>query len=352
MVLEQIKAMPYGDLIFAGIIIIASVVFSQAFMIFLGRVVLHVTAKTKTTLDDAILRAIRRPLYIAIILGGIFLAIDSLNYVDPYLDTIKAGFTVVWVLLAAYTVSRIIKEFFDWYAKEIVAKTKTKLDETFMPIIRKMLNFFIYAIALIIILKSFGVEITPLIAGLGIGGLAVALALQDTLSNLFSGTFMVSDKIIKVGDYIEIEGGPKGYVEEIGWRTTKIKTLPNNLVIVPNAKLANSIITDYSAPQDEMAVVIQVGVAYDSDLDKTEKVTIETARQIQKTVTGAIKNFEPFIRYHTFGDSNINFSVILRVEKFVDQYLVTHEFVKALKKRYDKEGIEISFPVRKIVQAK
>ncbi len=350
MVLDAVKSLPFGDFILAAAIVVASVVASKLFLMLFERAVLRITAKTKTTLDDAILKAVKKPLYIGIILVGVFLAIDSLNFVDVYLDTIRAGFTVIWILLGAYTVSRVLKAFFSWHAKEMATKTATKLDETMMPIIRKILNVFIYAVAFMIILKSFGVEITPLVAGLGIGGLAIALALQDTLANLFSGAFVVSDKIIKVGDYIELEGGVKGYVEEIGWRTTKIRTLPNNLVIIPNLKLASATLTDYSAPTEEMAVVIQVGVDYGSDLEKVEKVTIDVARHIQQTVPGAVKTFEPFIRYHTFGDSNINFSVILRVEKFVDQYLVVHEFIKALKKRYDKEGIEISFPVRKIVQ--
>ena len=129
---------------------------------------------------------------------------------------------------------------------------------------------------------------------------------------------------------------------------SRIRTLPNTLVIVPNSKIASTIITNDSLPVPEMSVVIQCGVAYSSDLEKVEKVTVDAAKKTQKIVTGAVKGFEPFIRYHTFGDSNINFSIILRVEKFVDKYLVTHEFIKALKKAYDKEGIEISWPVRKI----
>ncbi len=201
------------------------------------------------------------------------------------------------------------------------------------------------------ILSYFKIEITPLVATLGIGGLAVGLALQNTLSNFFAGLYMVADKPITVGDFIELpDADISGYVEDIGWRSTRIKTLPNTVVIVPNSKLAENIIVNDSLPEHEMAALVQCGVAYGSDLKKVEKATIDVARKIQKTVPGAVKTFEPFIRYHTFGDSNINFTIILRVEKFVDKYLVTHEFIKALKERYDKEGIEISWPVRKIYQ--
>ncbi len=149
-----------------------------------------------------------------------------------------------------------------------------------------------------------------------------------------------------------MEGNIAGYVEDIGWRSTRIRTLPNTIVIVPNSRIAESVITNNYMPVQEMSIVLQCGVAYGSDLEKVEKVTVDVARKIQQTVPGAVKTFEPFIRYHTFGDSNINFSIILRVEEFVARYLVTHEFFKALKARYDKENIEISWPVRKVYTAK
>ena len=169
------------------------------------------------------------------------------------------------------------------------------------------------------------------------------------VKKLIYDTHLGDGEIIKrIGDFIEMEGGVSGFVEDIGWRSTRIRTLPNTMIVVPNSKIASTIITNDSLPVPEMGIVIQCGVAYTSDLEKVEKVTIDAARKIQKTVKGAVKDFEPFIRYHTFGDSNINFSIILRVESFVDRYLVTHELIKSLKKRYDKEAIEISWPVRKV----
>jgi len=183
--------------------------------------------------------------------------------------------------------------------------------------------------------------------------LFIALALQSTLSNFFAGLNILSDRQIEVGDFVELEGTDlSGFVEDIGWRSTRIRTLPNTLVIIPNSKLAETTIINRSKPVPEMSVIIQCGVDYRSDLAKVEKVTIEVAKEIQKTVPGAIKTFEPFIRYHTFGDSNINFSIIIRIEKPIDKYLVTHEFIKALKASYDQEGIEISWPIRKLYQIK
>jgi len=219
-----------------------------------------------------------------------------------------------------------------------------------LPTIDKIISIFIYAVAFIIILDQLNIDVTPLVASLGVATLAVGLALQDTLSNFFAGLYILADRPIRIGDYIELDTGDKGFVEEIGWRSTRIKTLPNTIVIIPNSKLVQTKIINYHLPEEEMAVIVQCGVSYFSDLEKVEKATVEVAREIQQTVQGAVKNFEPFIRYHTFGDSNINFSIVLRVEKFVDQYLVVHEFIKKLHRRYKEEGIEISFPARILYQ--
>jgi small-conductance mechanosensitive channel len=137
-------------------------------------------------------------------------------------------------------------------------------------------------------------------------------------------------------------------VADIGWRATKIRMLPNNMVLVPNAKLASAIITNYDLPDKELAVLVQVGVDYASDLEQVERVTCEVAKDVLQTVAGGVTTFEPFIRYHTFADFSINFTVILRAKEYVDQYLLKHEFVKRLHTRYNQEGITIPFPIRMI----
>ena len=298
--------------------------------------------KTKTDIDDKILAALEMPFVIGIVLIGIYFSLLQVDYIRQYTQTINDIFFVLGVLWTAFVLYRLTKVGMQkWMAINPQFQNMPRL-------VIKIANIFVYFIGLIIILKHFNVEITPLVATLGIGGIAIGFALQDTLSNFFAGLHIISDKPINIGDFVELEGNISGYVEDIGWRTTRIRTLPNTMVIVPNSKIASTTITNDSLPVPEMSVVVQCGVAYTSDLEKVEKVTIETAKKIQKTVQGAVKDFEPFIRYHTFGDSNINFSIILRIQTFVDKYLVTHEFIKALKKSYDKEGIEISWPVRKI----
>lgn len=344
----DISAISMIDLIYAIAIIIASAVVAKVFLFIFHKTTLRLTKKTKTNLDDFLMQAIRKPIYIAIILAGVYFAIQYLAFLSAYNILINQVFTIIWIFVGAYLGARIVGAFFRWYSEDISKKTKSKVDDTLMPIVSKIINAFIYVIALIIILKSFGIEITPLIAGLGIGGLAIALALQESLANLFSGAFIASDKVVKVGDFIELDSGLNGYVLEVGWRSTKIRTMPNNLVVVPNSKLANSIITNYTDPEEAVSLYPRCGVAYGSDLERVEKVALEVANKIKKTIPGVKQDYDPVVRFKEFGDSNIDFIVVMRAEKYADQFLIHHEFMKALKKRFDKEDIEISFPMRKI----
>ncbi len=348
-ILASLNGLVYGDIILAVIIFASSIIVSKLIYVFIERFIGAYAAQTKTTIDDEILKAIRKPLYFGIIIVGSNFALSSINVLKSFSGLITQMATLILILLGVSVTVKMVNILIRLSASEIAQRTHTKIDDKFLPIFSKMSKLVIYSIALMLILSEFGIQITPLLAGLGIGGLAVALALQPTLSNFFSGTYILTDGSIKIGDYIELqEMGTKGYVDDIGWRSTKIRTLPNNIVIVPNAKLADSVVTNYYAPTTDMALVVPVGVSYESDLEKVEKITVEVAKKVLKDTPGGVKDFEPFIRYSEFGDSNINFSVILRVQTFVDQYLVKHEFIKQLKKHFDKEGIEISYPARSV----
>jgi small-conductance mechanosensitive channel len=199
-----------------------------------------------------------------------------------------------------------------------------------------------------LILDNLGVSLTPLLTTLGIGSLAVAIALQDTLGNFFASLHIKADRPIEIGQFVRLESGDEGYVDRIGWRSTRIKMLPNKTAVVPNSKLVQSMIINYDLPDSELAVLVNVGVHYNSDLQTVEKITCEVAGEIMQTVTGGVPSFEPFIRYHTFNQSSIDFTVILRARRFVDSYLIKHEFMKRLQQRYREESIVIPFPIRTV----
>ena len=201
------------------------------------------------------------------------------------------------------------------------------------------------SLALLIILSTMGVSITPVIASLGITSLAVALALQPTLENFFSGLQLVVDKPIRIGDFIELDSGEQGFVEKIGWRSTWVRMLPNNIVIMPNSKLSNSKLINYYYPERELSVPVEVGVHYNSDLDKVEDICLEVANYTLKHHEYGVETYEPFVLFHTFDNSSINLTVMLRTKEYFNRFFIKSAFIKMLKKRFDEEGIVIPFPI-------
>ncbi len=249
---------------------------------------------------------------------------------------------VLFIISFALFVSRLVGGFVKLYMN------RYREDLPATSLVVQASRVVVLVVGLLIALDKIGVAITPILTALGVGGLAVALALRDTLENLFAGFHVLATKQIRVGDYIKLQSGEEGFVEDITWRNTILRQSTNNLIIVPNSKLSTSIITNFHMPQPELNVIVPVGVSYDSDLEKVERVTLEVAREVQKGVEGGVPDFEPRIRFTAFGDFSINFNVILRAKDFESQHLLRHEFIKRLKKRYEQEGIKIPFPVREV----
>lgn len=311
----------------------------------------RIFARTHSDLDNRLLRAINRPATALFILFGVYSTLHQVPPLVPHNASLSKMFVILATLCGAWTGVRVVKEFLEWYGAFLQERSAAPLNRQFVPLLRKALSVLLWSMAGLLVLDILGYKITPLLTSLGIGGLAVALALQDTLSNFFAGFYIMADQPVRVGDYIKLQTGEEGTVLEIGWRSTRIQTLSNNTIIIPNSKLSGSHITNYALPDQEAAVLLQCGVSYASDLKKVEKVTDEVARMVQQTTPGAVENFIPFIRYHTFGDSNIEFTVILRAKSYVAQYLLKHEFIKELHARYRQENIEIAFP-RRVVHLK
>src|SRR5262245_27944839 len=204
----------------------------------------------------------------------------------------------------------------------------------------------IVGLGVLIFLDSVGISVTPLIASLGVGTLAIALALQDTLANLFAGVYMIAEKPVEAGHFVKLESGEQGHVIRVGWRNTRIIMLNNTVVVVPNSKLASSVITNFSLPNHEFAVSVDIGVDYESDLEQVEKVTLEVARELMTHSDGGIIGFESRLRYHTFADSSVNFTVWLGARDFISGIKIKHEFIKLLHRRYRNESISMPFPTR------
>lgn len=298
--------------------------------------------KTEWEGDELIVASLKRVVTFWFLLGGIASAIHNTDLSSSNILVAHKIIIVLFILSVTFTLSKILTGLVGLYAK----RAKGQFPST--SIFTNITRIVVFIIGGLIILQALNISITPILTALGVGGLAVALALQDTLSNLFAGIQIIASHQVKPGDYVKLDSGEEGYVVDITWRNTTIRSLPNNMIIVPNTRLANALITNYYTPDKELAVLVEVGVSYASDLKRVEKVTIEVAMEVMKTVTGGVPGFEPFIRCHTFGDFSINFTVIMRAREFTDQYLIKHEFIKLLHERYKKEGIEIPFPIRTI----
>ncbi|HVN24400.1 MAG TPA: mechanosensitive ion channel family protein [Syntrophorhabdales bacterium] len=205
-----------------------------------------------------------------------------------------------------------------------------------------ILKGLIFLVGVLVTLHTLGISILPVVTTLGIGGLAVALALQDTLANLFSGIQILMEKSLRIGDYIKVETGEQGYVEDITWRSTKLRMAPDNVVIIPNSKMAKSAITNYSQPGKKMAVSIAVRVDYASDPDHIEAILLEEANKAVGQVPGLVKEPEPIVRLAPgFGDYGLEFTLICQAASYGEQFLVQHELRKRILKRLRQEGVTI-----------
>jgi small-conductance mechanosensitive channel len=307
---------------------------------FLFRYATRLAEKSETKWDDVTVGALRGPTKLLILISALWIGgrAAALNLAQTeILDQLTRIGLILALILSL-----------DYFLRGAIDLHRERLEAMHLPrtLARALLRIFVVLVGGLIVLDTLHISITPILASLGIGGLAIGLALQGTLANLFAGLQIVTDRPVRIGDFIKLQTGEEGYVTEIGWRSTRIRMPQNNLVIIPNVRLVDSVVTNYFMPNCESAVLVQVGVGYGSDLSKVESVTIEVAKEVQREVPGAIREFTPFIRFHTFDSSSINFAVTMRCKEFTDSYLIKHEFIKRLHVRYATEHIVIPSPIR------
>jgi len=346
---ELFSGITVAHVIYAAIVLMVALVVSFVARLVSNRVKTRLRAKERAVLAAQFVDDMDGPVSTLLLLTGIYLVLIGLPPVADHEMVIRRGFTVVAISLVVFTALRIQAHALSWYMGRLGRSSgQVKVLNTMLPMAKRVVAILIVVMGALVIMDQLGIAIAPLVAGLGIAGLAVALALQGTLTNFFAGINILTDGSVRVGDYVELEGGLAGYIDQIGWRTTRIRMLANNMIIIPNSKLADSVATNYHFPVEEMSVYVNVGVAYSSDLDHVEEVTLEVANEVMKETEGSVEGYAPSIWYTDFGDSNINFWAVLRANGYVDMWLLKHNFIKALFRRYNEEGIEISFPARSL----
>ena len=267
---------------------------------------------------------------------GLYWIVNTINIIEPLTRLFSYILFTVIILSITRVAARTINGFISLH----IESSQQKLPKT--TLLNTILNVVIYAMGVLVVLQYYGISIAPILTAMGVGGMAVALALQETLANIFSGLHLILSKQLRLDDYIKLSTGEEGRVTDITWRfTTIVPAGGGNMIVIPNQKIASSNITNYSMPRKDIVISIPVGVAYDSDLDKVERVTLDVAKDVK---------MEPAVRFHTFGESSIDFNVVLHSSYFEHQFLLKHEFIKALTRRYREEGIEIPYPTRTVLQ--
>ncbi len=310
-------------------------------------IVLRFTHWTPTDLDTRLIRAFRAPLSIGIVVIGVYLAITlPLDLTSGQRALVNTAAGIAGLILGVMTVALAVGNVFKWYEETIAPRTETNLDQRLVPLLRRIAVALIYALGALLVLDRLDVNISPLIAGLGLGGLAVALALQPTLSNLFAGTYVMTEGVVTPGDYIELEGGVAGYVMDVSWRSTRLRTWGNNLVVIPNSRFAETIITNYQEPAPAVNVYLTCGVSYESDLVVVEQICQNIMNEILETDPNAVKEYGGWFGFESFGDSNVNFWVFLQARDRLASFMLQTTVMQKLHSGLREEGIVINYPVR------
>lgn len=299
-------------------------------------------AKTRTDWDDWVAEEgfhLVPSLLLAVVATRILMTVrPPADAVEPLVTT---GLQVVLVLAA-------IRVGVDLGLATLRIRQK-RLGHQGVSILRNTLVGVALTAGVLVVLDQLGISVAPLLATLGVGALALALALQPTLGNIFAGIQMVAAGQFQVGDFLRVnDSGVEGYVTDIGWRTTTLRTLLDNYVIIPNSQLAESVLTNLHTPDPRVRLSIGVGVHYDTDLEEAERIAREVIRDVQNETEAGVPGFEGDIRWTAFGDSAITFDAILQAKKPLDRFAVASAFIKRLHRRYDEAGVEIPYPIRNL----
>jgi small-conductance mechanosensitive channel len=291
-------------------------------------------------LDVVFIDTLRRPILLWMAILGLHIATQNSEIPQRYLHYIPKTLQVLWGLSFTLVFSQAAGDLVKFYgAKVRGVKTVTSLSQ-------KLVQFSILIVGVIWLLKVvFNFSVTPVLTALGVGGLAVALALQDTLSNLFAGFYVSVSGLVRIDDYIRLNTGEEGYITDINWRCTTMRTRFNNLVVIPNNKLGQAIFTNYFLPDGRMVAAILIGVGPNSDLDRVEKILLEEAIAGASEITSVLTEPAPQIRFNPGPWSGaMIFQVVFSVGQFADLPLARSEVRKRLYGRLRREGVEISFP--------
>ena len=306
------------------------------------------TSFTATDLDDRILLRITPPASLLVVSAGLYFSVKSLPLPEKVHIAAAGALFILTIVILTNIVYRSLDELLVWYSSRLADKGTYGLDRQIMPLVEKLATIFLVGTALIIVLKHFNYDILSLVTALGIGSLAIGLAAKDTLANMISGFTLMIDRPFRIGDRIQLTGGQTGDVQDIGLRSTKIKTLDNQLLIIPNSDLCNNLLTNQAFPDLRAKGRINLGVAYGSDADRVKQLLVATALE-----SGAVLHDPPPEAFFTsFGDSALQMALFFWVEEYTQLFPATDKINSLILTRFNEHGIGIPFPTRAVIMQK
>ncbi|PKL70718.1 MAG: mechanosensitive ion channel protein MscS [Methanomicrobiales archaeon HGW-Methanomicrobiales-1] len=299
---------------------------------------------TESQLDDIILMAIGTPLIVAIIALSVYVALTQFDIVPASMDWLITGQVInaVFILFGAWIASVFSYNLLRTYGTLVAEKTETDLDDRLLPILEIAARYLIWFIAFLLILAEFKIDVTPLLAGAGIGALALALAAQDIIGNFFSGAIIAMDKPFKIGDRVKIDTF-FGDVMSIGPRSTRLKSLDNQIVTFPNSKVTSSVVINYAMPNYYLKIRIPFSVAYGTDMDKVKDILLTIAHEAAEKTTWVLCNPAPSVYFLEFGESSLNGQLILWTNNYDSAWDVQDYVNCRIARRFTEEKIEIPF---------
>lgn len=336
------------DILVALIIIAIFSILSKVASFLLEEILPKLTAKTKTTLDDELIKALRRPVQLFVLLTGFVLAVHSLELGSTSFDYFDKVVTVFYILVMAYFVSNIVHALIKWYQNDIAPRTESKLDDQLMPFLDKVDRIVIFSIAFLMILDRLGYPITPVLASMGVAGIAVAFAAQETLSNVFGAFSILTDRPFKVGDRIALSDNDIGDVIDIGVRSTRLKTTDNKIVIYPNAVISKGKIINYAEPDSRIRFTIKVSIGYKEDIERAQKLMVEIAEKTDDVLSDP----EPQAYVVALSPYSIDLILHVWVTDFKLEFKVPDSIYREIIRKFAEENIEIPYPITTIFKGK
>jgi small-conductance mechanosensitive channel len=342
-------------LVMAAVMFLAAVVLGWIAKRFLATVGRRIISRTASELDDLILNILLEKIKWIAVVTGAYLASEEIAKSTTEADITARqllGYAngiifVCFVIVVTIVLIRIVDTSIKHAMERHARRTSSKLNEALLPLINRVVNILIATIALIIVLHHFGQEVSSLVVSLGVGSLAIALAAQDTLANMIAGFVIMLDRPFRVGDRIQLPSGEVGDVYEIGIRSTKILDFDNNTIVSPNADLIKGRIVNYSYPEQVIRVVVEVGVAYGTELDRAKLIMTSLAKQHPDV----LKDPLPEVFVVALADSSVNLRLVARTGDFRKKFLIETTLREQIYNTFRAEGIEIPFPQRVVYLA-